>query len=57
MKYFTMAEFTNSATANRLKLDNTPTSEHRANLEMFVAQLLDPLRSAWATKCANDKLG
>ena len=24
---------------------------------MFVAQQLDPLRSAWATKCANDKLG
>lgn len=52
-----MEELTASVTARRLRLDNTPTSEHRANLEMFVAQLLDPLRSAWATKCANDKLG
>lgn len=57
MKYFTMEELTASVTARRLGLDNTPNPEHRANLEMFVAQLLDPLRSAWAAKCANDQLG
>ncbi len=38
-------------------MDNTPPAEHRANLEMLVAQLLDPLRSAWAAKCANEQLG
>lgn len=57
MKYFTMEELTASVTARRLGLDNTPTPEHRSNIEMFVGQLLDPLRSAWAAKCANDKLG
>lgn len=57
MKYFTLEELTASVTARRLGLDNTPTPEHRCNIEMFVAQLLDPMRSAWVAKCANDKLG
>lgn len=49
-----MAELTASATARTKGLDNTPTAEHRANIEMSVAQLLDPLREAWAVKCANN---
>lgn len=57
MKHFTMLEFTNSAMARKLGLDNTPTDQHRANLEMTVAQLLDPLREAWAVQCANEKWG
>lgn len=54
MKHFTMAELTASATARAKGLDNTPSAEHRANIEMSVAQLLDPLREAWAVKCANN---
>lgn len=50
-----MAELTRSATARAKGLDNTPTAEHRANIEMSVAQLLDPLREAWAVKCANEQ--
>lgn len=49
-----MAELTRSATAQRLGLDNTPSAEHRANIEMTVHELLDPLREAWAVKCANN---
>ncbi len=57
MKHFTISEFTASATARRLGLDNTPTPEHRANLEMLVAQLLDPLRDDWTQFCDWQQLG
>ena len=52
-----MLEFTNSATARKLGLDNTPSAVHASNLEMLVAQLLDPLREAWAVKCAHEQWG
>lgn len=52
-----MLEFTNSATARKLGIDNTPTAEHRTNLEELVAKLLDPLREAWAIRCANEQWG
>ncbi|WP_418981685.1 D-Ala-D-Ala carboxypeptidase family metallohydrolase [Alistipes sp.] len=57
MKHFSLAELTRSATARRLGLDNNPTAEHLANLEMTVAQLLDPLREAWAVACARERWG
>lgn len=57
MKHFTMEELTRSATATAQGLDNTPSAEHRANIEMSVAQLLDPLREAWAVKCAHEQWG
>lgn len=57
MKHFTMAEFTSSETARAKGLDNTPTAAHRENLEMLVVQLLDPLREAWAVRCANEHWG
>ena len=57
MKHFTLAEFTNSATAKARGLVNTPTPEHRANIEMLVAMLLDPLREAWAVQCAHEAWG
>lgn len=57
MKHFALAEFTNSATAKARGLANTPTPEHRANLEMLVAMLLDPLREAWAVRCAHEAWG
>ncbi len=57
MKHFTISELTASATALRLGLDNTPTPEHLANLEMLVAQLLDPLRDDWTQFCDRQQLG
>ena len=45
-----MAELTRSATAQKMGLKNVPTSEHRANLEMTVAMLADPMREAWAIR-------
>lgn len=49
-----MNECTRSATAQALHLDNTPTAEHRNNIEQTVKQLLDPLREGWAVRCANN---
>ena len=46
MKHFTMEELTRSQTARTKGIDNTPSAEHRSNIEMTVAQLLDPLRGA-----------
>jgi len=57
MKHFTLEELTRSDTARKLGIDNTPPAEHRANIEMTVAQLLDPLREAWAVQCANEHWG
>lgn len=57
MKHFELREFTDSVTARKRRLDNTPTPEHRANIEEMVAQLLDPLREAWAIRCANEHWG
>lgn len=47
MKYFTINELTKSATANRLKIDNTPSAQIQNNLEALVENVLDPLRQAW----------
>lgn len=57
MKHFSLAEFTASATATARGLNNTPTAEHRANLELFTAMLLDPLREGWAVQCAREGWG
>lgn len=42
--YFTLQEFIKSATAARLKIDNTPTNEILRNLQYGVSMVLDPLR-------------
>lgn len=57
MKHFTMLEFTSSATARAKGLDNAPTAEHRTNIETMVSKLLDPLREAWAIRCAHEQWG
>ncbi|MCM1216493.1 MAG: D-Ala-D-Ala carboxypeptidase family metallohydrolase [Alistipes sp.] len=57
MKHFTMLEFTNSVTARKKGLSNTPSTEHAANIETLVSQLLDPLREAWAIRCAHEQWG
>lgn len=57
MKHFSLSELTRSATARANGFDNIPSPEHRANIEMTVAQLLDPVREAWAIKCAHEQFG
>lgn len=47
MKYFTLTELIKSATATRLKIDNTPTAEAKQNLVNLVDKILDPLREAY----------
>lgn len=47
MKYFKLSEFTNSVTANKLQVDNTPPPAARARITALVANVLDPLRAAW----------
>jgi uncharacterized protein YcbK (DUF882 family) len=47
MKYFTIAELSNSATAKKRGLDNTPSQAVVANLTKLVDNVLDPLREAW----------
>lgn len=42
--YFTLSELTKSATAQRLKIDNTPSSDIIRNLQYGVDMVLDPLR-------------
>ncbi|MCD8175148.1 MAG: D-Ala-D-Ala carboxypeptidase family metallohydrolase [Phascolarctobacterium sp.] len=47
MKYFTIEELTESNTATRRGIDNTPTEEVKKNLTTLVDRVLDPLRAAW----------
>ena len=44
MKYFSIAELTQSATAERLAIDNTPPRAAHTMLTILVEQLLDPIR-------------
>lgn len=57
MKHFTISELIRSDTARRLGFDNTPSEEHRHNIELTVHELLDPLREAWAVHCAHEQWG
>lgn len=47
MKYFTMKELAKSSTADKLGIDNTPTSEASAQLSNLVTHVLDPLREMY----------
>lgn len=42
--FFTLEEFTRSSTAQRLKIDNTPSDEVVRNIQYGVQMVLDPLR-------------
>ena len=46
MKYFSIAELTDSALARQLHIDNTPTPEVVDNLTALVEHILDPARIA-----------
>ena len=47
MKYYTIKELIASDTAKARGIDNSPTTEVRANLVALIETLLDPLREAW----------
>jgi hypothetical protein len=47
MKYFTIKELTNSATARARGIDNTPSQEVVRNLTALTDNVLDPLREAY----------
>lgn len=47
MTYFTISEMIASDTAKAKGIDNSPTTEVRANLVALIETLLDPLREAW----------
>lgn len=47
MIYFTITELCYSETAKAKGIDNSPTTDVRANLVTLVNNLLDPLREAW----------
>ena len=46
-KYFTFDELIHSDTADRLGIDNTPTSEAVSNINDLVTNVLDNLRDGW----------
>lgn len=46
-EHFTLEELTESRTAAALKIDNTPTEEHKRNLRALAANILEPIRKAW----------
>lgn len=47
MKYFTIKELTHSDTANKLNIDNTPSKDIEANINILVDNLLDPIREQY----------
>ena len=47
MRYFSIAELTQSATAKRLGIDNTPSDNIKKNLTLFIEKVLDPIREDW----------
>ena len=46
-RFFSLAELIKSDTAVSLGIDNTPSKEQVANLELLVHHVLDPLRQQW----------
>lgn len=46
MKYFTIGELTDSITAHKYNISNTPTLEHLNNLIALVENVLDPIRES-----------
>lgn len=47
MRYFTIKELSESASARKMCIDNTPTPEAAANLTALVEAVLDPLRERY----------
>lgn len=55
--YFTFYEFTKSATAEKLNIDNTPTEEYIQNNILSVMRIMDKIREEWTYYCKENYLG
>lgn len=55
--YFTYSEFTKSATAEKLKIDNTPTDEHIQDNILSLMGVMDKIRKRWTDYCKENYLG
>lgn len=49
MKHFTIEELCQSETAEKFKIDNTPSEEIIEHLTLLIDCLLDPLREEWGS--------
>ena len=49
MRYFKLKEFTDSITAKARGIENTPTPEAIANIELLVSNILDPAREKFGS--------
>jgi hypothetical protein len=49
---FTLSEMCKSQTAERLGIDNTPTSEHIVNMKLVCENILEPVRENYARPIA-----
>ena len=47
MKYFSITELTQSVTAKRYGIDNTPSDDIKKKLTLFIEKVLDPIREDW----------
>ena len=56
-KYFTYEELIKSDTANKLGIDNTPTSTEVVNNIIELMEVLDGIREEWTIICDNNGLG
>jgi hypothetical protein len=56
-KYFSYEELINSSTANRLGIDNTPTSTDVINNIIEIMTILDGIRQEWTIICDNNGWG
>ncbi|MEG1140900.1 MAG: D-Ala-D-Ala carboxypeptidase family metallohydrolase [Clostridia bacterium] len=46
-KFFSVKELTNSNTAKQKNINNTPSKEVEANIELLITKVLDPIREAF----------
>lgn len=56
-KWFVYSEFTKSATADKLNIDNTPTDEYIQDNIIELMRVLDGVREAWTVKCKKEYWG
>lgn len=56
-KYFSVEELTHSATADKLKIDNTPTSTEVKNNLLELISVLDGIREGWTVLCEKNNWG
>lgn len=56
-KYFTYYEFIKSFTANKLGIDNTPTSSKVQDNILELMKVMDVIREEWTSYCKENYLG